>query len=162
MTERVLGTRRIRQLLWNPTPNIQYLCVVSRPLRVICDLDDAPPGVVFEVVGWDPTALKHVIPQVTVYAERLRARFPDLPVAVVTHGSEQFSLLASEKGDYEDLHAQVQALSGEQDVAVHVCGNHASWRGKTAGDFPDYVDVAVAAAEKMGEYRGLGYLVIHL
>jgi intracellular sulfur oxidation DsrE/DsrF family protein len=125
-------------------------------------LAKAPPGVVFEVVGWDPTALKRAIPQVTVYAERLRARFPDLPVAVVTHGSEQFSLLASEKSNYGDLHAQVRALTGEQDVAVSVCGNHASWRGKTAGDFPDYVDVAVAAREKMGEYRGLGYLVIYL
>jgi intracellular sulfur oxidation DsrE/DsrF family protein len=125
-------------------------------------LDAAPPGVVFEVVGWDPTALERVIPQVTVYAERLRARFPDLPVAVVTHGSEQFSLLASEKNNYEELHAQVRSLTGEQDVAVHVCGNHASWREKTAADFPDYVDVAVAAREKMGEYRGLGYLVIYL
>ena len=70
--------------------------------------------------------------------------------------------LASEEDNYGDLHAQVRALTGEQDVAVHVCGNHASWRGKTAADFPAYVDVAVAAREKMGEYRGLGYLVIRL
>ena len=46
--------------------------------------------------------------------ERLRARFPDLPVAVMTHGSEQFSLLASEQDSYSDLHAQVRALSGEE------------------------------------------------
>jgi len=124
-------------------------------------LEKAPPGVVFEVVSGDPDRLNAVVPQVTSYAERLRARFADLPVAVVTHGSEQFSLLASEENDYRDLHAQVRALTGEKDVDVHVCGNHASWRNKTAADFPDYVDVAVAAAQKMGEYRERGFVVIH-
>lgn len=124
-------------------------------------LDKAPPGVVFEVVSGDPDRLNAVIPLVTGYAERLRARFPGLPVAVVTHGAEQFSLLANEQDSYGDLHAQVRALTGEKDVDVHVCGNHASWRNKTAADFPDYVNVAVAAARKMGEYRELGFVVIH-
>jgi intracellular sulfur oxidation DsrE/DsrF family protein len=124
-------------------------------------LDKAPPGVVFEVVTGDPGALNRVIPQLSAYAEQLRARFPNLPVAVVTHGSEQFSLLASEENSYPDLHAQVRALTGEKNVDVHVCGNHASWRNKTAADFPDYVDVAVAAAQKMGEYRERGFVVIH-
>ncbi len=122
----------------------------------ILALDKAPPGVVFEVVTGDPDALNAVIPRVSGYAERLRARFPDLPVAVMTHGSEQFSLLASEQDSYGDLHAQVRALSGEGDVDVHVCGNHASWRDKGAEDFPDYVDVASSAASKMSEYRALG------
>jgi len=120
----------------------------------------APPGVVFEVVTGNPNALNGVIPRVSRYAERLRARFPDLPVAVMTHGSEQFSLLASEQDGYSDLHAQVRALSGEGDVDVHVCGNHASWRNNTAEDFPDYVDVASSASAKMSEYQALGYIVV--
>lgn len=124
-------------------------------------LENPPPGVVFEVVSGDADALNAVIPRLTRYAERLRVRFPGLPVAVVTHGSEQFSLLASESSRYGDLHAQVRVLTGEKHVDVHVCGNHASWRGKTAGDYPDYVDVAVAAAKKMDNYRQLGYVVIH-
>lgn len=123
-------------------------------------LDQAPPGVVFEVVSGDPNALNAVIPQVSRYAERLRARFPDLPVAVVTHGSEQFSLMTSEQDSYADLHAQVRALTGEGDVDVNVCGNHASWRSKTAEDFPDYVEVASSASSKLDEYRTLGYIVI--
>ncbi len=124
-------------------------------------LDKAPPGVVFEVVSGDPDRLNAVIPRVTSYAERLRARFPGLPVAVVTHGAEQFSLLSSETGSYGQLHAQVRALTGEKDVDLFVCGNHASWRNKTAADFPDYVDVAVAAVEKMSEYRERGFVVVH-
>lgn len=119
-----------------------------------------PPGVVFEVVSWQEDALTGIVPEITRYAERLRARFPDLPVAVVTHGSEQFSLMRSEETSYTDLHAQVRTLTGEGAVDVHVCGNHASWRDKGAEDFPDYVDVASSAASKLREYRARGYVVI--
>ena len=122
--------------------------------------DEAPPGVVFEVVGGDPAALNAIIPRVSGYAERLRARFPDLPVAVVTHGAEQFSLLASEENSYTELHAQIRALTGDGGVEVSVCGTHASWRDNTPEDFPDYVDVAVAAPAKINDYRALGYIVI--
>ena len=127
--------------------------------RVVA-MDAPPPGVVFEVVEWQEDALTGIVPEITRYAERLRERFPDLPVAVVTHGAEQFSLMTSNESSYADLHAQVRALSGERDVDVHVCGNHASWRDKGADDFPDYVDVASSAGSKMSEYRSRGYVVI--
>lgn len=123
-------------------------------------MDAPPPGVVFEVVSWQEDALTGIVPEITRYAERLRARFPELPVAVVTHGSEQFSLMTSEQDSYSELHTQVRALTDEGDVDVHVCGNHASWRDKGTEDFPDYVDVASSAASKMSEYRALGYVVI--
>lgn len=123
-------------------------------------MQEAPSGVVFEVVSGDPDALTRIVPRVSAYSERLRARFPGLPVAVVTHGSEQFSLLASEADSYSELHAQVRSLSGEQNIDVHVCGTHASWRDKHPEDFPDYVDVAVAAPAKVNDYRALGYIVI--
>ncbi len=123
-------------------------------------LDKAPSGVVFEVVSGDPDALYAIIPRVSRKAERLRARFPDLPVAVVTHGSEQFSPLTSEEGSYTALHAQIRALTGEGGVDLSVCGTHASWRDNTPEDFPDYVDVAVAAPAKINDYRSLGYIVI--
>jgi intracellular sulfur oxidation DsrE/DsrF family protein len=123
-------------------------------------MDAPPPGVVFEVVSWQEDALNAIVPEITRYAERLRARFPELPVAVVTHGSEQFSLMTSEQDSYSELHSQVRALTGEGSVDVHVCGNHASWRDKGTEDFPDYVDVASSAASKMSEYRALGYVVI--
>lgn len=123
-------------------------------------METAPPGVVFEVVSWQDDALTGIVPEISRYAERLRARFPGLPVAVVSHGSEQFSLMTNEQERYSELHAQVRSLTGEQSVDVNVCGNHASWRGKGAGDFPDYVEVASSAASKMSEYRALGYVVI--
>lgn len=123
-------------------------------------MQEAPPGIVFEVLSGDPDALTRIVPRVSAYSERLRARFPGLPVAVVTHGAEQFSLLASEAGRYSELHAQVRSLTGDRDIDVHVCGTHASWRNNTPEDFPDYVDVAVAAPAKVNDYRALGYIVI--
>jgi len=141
----------IRALAAAPDSDVDRLLALEQP----------PPGVVFEVVSGDPNALNAIIPQVSRYAGRLRARFPDLPVAVVTHGAEQFSLMTSEQDSYADLHAQIQALSGERDVDVNVCGNHASWRNKTAEDFPDYVEVAISASSKLAEYRSLGYIVIN-
>ena len=71
--------------------------------------------------------------------------------------SAEAELLAA---DYEELHAQVRSLTGERDIEVHVCGTHASWRDNTPEDFPDYVDVAVAAPAKVNDYRALGYIVI--
>lgn len=126
----------------------------------ILSLDQPPPGVVFEVVSGDKDALVDVVPRISQYAERLRARFADLPVAVVTHGTEQFSLLSSEAGNYAGLHAQIQSLTGERGVDVHVCGTHASWRDKAPEDFPDYVDVAAAGPATVNDYRALGYIVI--
>jgi hypothetical protein len=114
-------------------------------------LDKAPSGVVFEVVSDDPDALYAIIPRVSRNAERLRARFPDLPVAVVTHGSEQFSPLTGEEGSYTALHAQIRALTGEGGVDLSVCWTHASWRDNTPEDFPDYVDVAVAAPARIND-----------
>ena len=126
----------------------------------VLSLEQAPPGVVFEVVSGNPDALIDVVPRVSLYAERLRARFANLPVAVVTHGTEQFSLLSSEAENYAELHAQIQSLTRERGVDVHVCGTHASWRNKAPGDFPEYVDVVAAGPATVNDYRALGYIVI--
>lgn len=136
------------------------LAMPDEEVARILAMDEPPPGVVFEVVSGDPEALTDVVPRVSLLAERLRERFPELPVAVVTHGTEQFALLASEAGNYAELHAQVRSLTGERDIEVHVCGTHASWRDNVPEDFPDYVDVAVAAPAKVNDYRALGYVVV--
>jgi intracellular sulfur oxidation DsrE/DsrF family protein len=123
---------------------------------------EAPPGVVFEIVTANKGALRSMVPEVSRYAERLRQRFPGLDIAVVTHGAELFSLMESEQDAYSAVHAEVRALTGEQDISVYVCGNHASWRGKSPEDFPDYVEVSPAAPATIDDYRQLGYVVIIL
>ena len=123
---------------------------------------DAPLGVVFEIVQNRETALDFAIPQVKDYAQRLRARFPQLKIALVTHGREQFALLKDNAGKYSGIQSGVRALVKDQDVAVHVCGTHASWYEKHPEDFPDYIDVAPSGPVQIKNYRELGYVLIVL
>ncbi|HEC20595.1 MAG TPA: hypothetical protein ENI97_14855 [Gammaproteobacteria bacterium] len=123
--------------------------------------EDAPFGVVFEIVEGDGDALQWAIPTVNDYVKQLRARFPDIGLAVVSHGSEQFGLMKSEQKDNAQVHKTVQSLVAS-DVPVHVCGTHASWRGKNASDFPDYVDVAPAGPTEIRNYEAMGYVLIEI
>lgn len=124
--------------------------------------DKAPPGVVFEIVSADERALEWAVPKVSGYAEKLRARFPGLPIAVVTHGNEQFALRADAQSRYAALHRQVQALSTRDDVPVHICGAYADMRGVAPEAFPKYVDVAPSGPSQIRAYRDLGYVLVRV
>lgn len=121
---------------------------------------EPPPGVVFELIDSDPTALAQLIPQVRRHIQALRERFPDLPVAVVSHGPEQFALTRAQAPDAPALHGAVRQLVEEQEVPVHVCGAFAARQGVEAEDFPAYVDVAPSGPAQINNYRALGYLLV--
>ena len=123
---------------------------------------DAPPaGVLFEIVTGDAHALDVLLPTAAVQATRLHDRFPDLKIVVLTHGNEQFALLEDERTAQPAVHGQVRSLVASG-IPVEVCGNHASWRGKEADDFPDYVVVADSASAQVVRYRERGYEVVVL
>jgi intracellular sulfur oxidation DsrE/DsrF family protein len=123
--------------------------------------DDAPFGVVFEIVEGDSDALQWAIPAVNRYVTQLRQRFPDIGLAVVSHGSEEFGLMKSRQQENAKVHKTVQSLVAN-DVPVHVCGTHASWKGKSAADFPDYVDVAPAGPTEIRNYEAMGYVRVEV
>jgi intracellular sulfur oxidation DsrE/DsrF family protein len=123
--------------------------------------DDAPFGVVFEIVEGNDDALQWAIPAVNQYVKQLRKRFPGIGLAVVSHGSEQFGLMKDRQKENAKLHQVVQSLVAS-DVPVHVCGTFASWRGKTAKDFPDYVEVAPAGPTEIRNYEAMGYVLIEV
>lgn len=122
----------------------------------ILAMQASPIGVVFEVVEGDGNALDWAIPAINHYVIQLRKHFPDIALAVVSHGSEQFGLMTSRQEEKAELHKTVQSLVAN-DVPVHVCGTHASWRGKKSSDFPDYVDVAPAGPTEIRNYEAMGY-----
>ncbi len=122
---------------------------------------DSPFGVVFEIVEGNDDALQWAIPAVNKYIKQLRERFPDIGLAVVSHGSEQFGLMKNQQKENTAVHTAVQSLVAS-DVPVHVCGTHASWRGKTADDFPDYVDVTPAGPTEIRNYEAMGYVLIEI
>jgi intracellular sulfur oxidation DsrE/DsrF family protein len=123
---------------------------------------EAPAGVVFEVVSGDEDALDQLLPVLKADIKRLRARFPDLPVAIVSHGTEQFALTRENRKNVPKLHAITEQLVSDNAVDVHVCGAHAGWYDVLPEDFPDYVDVAASGPAQINDYRALGYVLIVL
>jgi hypothetical protein len=131
---------------------VEQLLVMSEP----------PPGVAFEIVESDDDDLSWALPLVIAHSERLRARFPGLPIAVVTHGSEQFGLLSTRiEEPYDQIHAAAKGLRADN-IDLHVCGAHAGWYGNTAADFPDYVDFASSAPAQLRDYENFGYEIVPL
>jgi hypothetical protein len=128
----------------------------------LLNAQSSPDGVVFEILEEDEDALTWALPVIRQLAERLRARFPDLPITVVSHGSEQFGLLAAAiEGPLAGIHDGARDLVASR-IELHVCGAHAGWYGNGPEDFPDYIDVAASAPALINDYRALGYEIVRL
>lgn len=125
----------------------------------ILKLETPPFGVVFEVVEGNRNALEWAMPQIKKFSAELRKKFSDIGIAVVSHGKEQFALMKSGKEEFSKVHNTVQSLV-KDDIPVHICGTHASWYGKKANDFPDYIDVAPAGPTQIEHYKDMGYSLI--
>jgi hypothetical protein len=119
--------------------------------------ENTPAGVVFEIVDWDDEYLKRAIPWVNQQIVSLRTRFPQLDIAVVSHGSEQFALLKDADAAYPEIHANVQRLISDHDIKLELCLGHANMRGFNQEDFPDYVDIEVSGPSQIAAYESLGY-----
>lgn len=131
-------------------------------LSRILSAPSAPKGVVIEIVEGDESALRWALPEVERLTAELRAKFPDLPVAVVSHGAEQFALAQGTQSPLAGKirrNAKALAASG---TPLHVCGGHAEARGVSASAFPAYVDVAPSGPAKITEYINQGYELIIL
>lgn len=126
----------------------------------ILTANKAPAGIVFEIVTGEATALEWALPEVQNHIKKLRKQYPDLEIAVVTHGREQFALQTNKNKKFKTVHTITQQLATESNVPLHVCGTHASWRNVTEEDFPDYVDVAAAGPATINDYLALGYILI--
>ena len=126
----------------------------------VLELKEAPSGVVFEIASGNEELLREAIPAITEDIKRLRKRFPDLDVAVVSHGQEQFALTQKNRKQYRKVHEGIQSLVKDANVPVHICETYASWNNIEASDFPDYVDVATTGPAQVNDYRQLGFIVI--
>lgn len=122
----------------------------------------APAGVVFEIVSGESGLLSKLLPRLKNDILRLRKRFPKLPIAIVTHGSEQFDLTSDNIKIESTAHNLVEELVKNNEVDVHVCGTHAGWFNVMPEDFPDYVDVSPAGPTQINDYEELGYELVVL
>lgn len=135
---------------------VALLADSQRAITNILQQNESPVGIVFEIITTDSEGLNWALPLTRSYIKQLREQFPALPIAVVTHGQEQFALQTGESDTHPDVHGQVRSLTGG-DIPVYVCGTYAGWRGLSDEDFPDYVNVAAAGPAQINDYVSLGY-----
>ena len=134
----------------NSDPTISELLNATTP----------PDGVVFEIITDDDDGLEWAIPRTRQYIKQLHEKFPQLAIAVVTHGREMFALQKRDIYGYQDVHNQVQSLIQDEKVSLHACGTYASWQGLADEDFPAYVDVTASGPATINDYVALGYVKI--
>ncbi|MDH5323917.1 MAG: DsrE family protein [Gammaproteobacteria bacterium] len=132
----------------------------AQKIKSILAGDTAPFGVVFEIVESKADDLNWAIPKIKNYVEQLRQRFPDIGLAVVSHGKEEFGLMTDKQKKYAQVHKTVKSLVEDDKVPVHVCGTHASWYNVKPDAFPDYVDVTPAGPTEIANYEDMGYILV--
>lgn len=126
----------------------------------VLDYKHPPAGVIFEIVSDDEDYLWQVLPTVQQDIDRLRARFPKLAIAIVSHGMEQLALTYENREDYAEIQDQVQRLVHEKHITFHVCGTYARMHGVDEDEFPEYIDVAPYGPAQVKSYIEFGYVKI--
>lgn len=91
------------------------------------------------------------------HIQTLRTRYPELAIAIVTHGREQFVLQKDKQQGNRKVHSLTQQLVKEG-VPVHVCETYAERRGVTAEDFPEYINVSSTGPAQINDYVAVDYL----
>lgn len=144
------------------------LCLISvsafpddkAAINKILTQQEAPDGVVFELIGSeDSQYLPNALSKVEKYKDQLKKKFPTIEIAVVSHGAEQFELTSKNAKKENKSHSLVKRINAD-DVPVHICETHASWRGVDAEDFPDYITVSAQGPIQIRQYQELGYILV--
>ncbi len=130
---------------------------VSRLLQA----EQAPDGVVFELISWDQKTWQWAAPMIADLRRQLQQKFPAIDVAVVSHGGEQFQLTKSAAQQQPRAIAQLQSLTDEG-VNLHVCGTHSYWNDVEESAYLDMVDVSPSGPAQINDYIKLGYTHILL
>ena len=142
--------------------SISYAENSTQEIEQILKLKQAPEGIVFEIVTGAANSLEWALPEIQNHIKRLRARFPKLEIAVVTHGNEQFALTIKNDKKYKKIHSLTQQLVQKDNIPLHVCGTYAGWKGVSEEEFPNYVDVTAAGPATINDYISLGYTLIKI
>ena len=128
-------------------------------IDLILSKSTAPDGIVFEVIGSDEEYLSKSLDKIKNYKEQLHKKFPKLDITIVSHGAEQFALTKNNADKFKKTHNKVKRLVAD-DVTVHICETHASWRDVSAEDFPEYISPTPQGPAQIKQYQELGYTLV--
>ncbi len=123
--------------------------------------DPEPEGVVFEIITWQDNAWDWAAPMLSDLTKQLRNRFPDLDIALVSHGNELFDLALEQKNQSRPAMQSLQNLS-DDNVDIHVCGSFAKYKHLGPDDFLAFVDVSPSGPAQINDYIKLGFTRILL
>ncbi len=133
----------------------------SPDFRNLFARQEAPPGVVVELIEWDSNSWQWATPLLIELRERLRQRFPETDLAIVSHGGEQFQLTRERRAEQPEALRQLQGLV-DDGVDLFVCGTHSSWRDVPADAYLEFVRVAPSGPARINDYIDLGYVPVRL
>lgn len=122
----------------------------------LLEADEAPDGVVFELLSWDEKTWTWAAPMINSLRDQLIRKFPRIDVAIVSHGGEQFQLTQARQHEQPQAIAQLAGLTDEG-VNLHVCGTHSSWQDVAQSAYLDMVDVSPSGPAQINDYIKLGY-----
>ena len=124
--------------------------------------NDEPVGVVFELIESDKSTWTWAAPMIKDLKDQLKEKYPDIEIAVVSHGREQFQLIKKRAKRQKAAILILEDLVLKEAVNLHVCGTHSSWYDIPESSYIDIVDVAVSGPAKINDYINLGYQPIQL
>ena len=103
--------------------------------------NDEPVGVVFELVENDKSTWEWAAPMIQDLRIQLKEKYPEIEIAVVSHGREQFQLIKKRAKRQKQAISILEELVNQEQVNLHVCGTHSSWFGIKPSGYIDIVDV---------------------
>lgn len=120
----------------------------------------APEGVVFDIETLEQGALAELSDYIKWQIKTLKQAYPNVDIAVVSHGIEEYALQTSNQSKHEKLHSLFANLVEKDEVSVHVCGAVAGLKNLTQEDFPEFVSYSDSGMAQINDYKALGYQVI--
>lgn len=133
---------------------------VHPDVAALIQAGEAPEGVVFDIETLDKNALNELTAFVVKQVELVKDKYPDVDVAIVSHGTEEYALQQSAQKEYAPIHDMFNQLVSTKEVSVHVCGAVAGLKGLSQEDFPDFVSYSESGMAQINDYKALDYVVI--
>lgn len=146
-------------VLW--TPSIMASQYTNKQVDALIASGHEPDGVVFELMAWGSDTWNWAAPMLNDLRNQLKARYPDIDIAVVSHGSEQFQLTKQAAAEQPQAVQTLTELTGDG-VSLHVCGTHSEWNNISEDSYLDIVDVSPSGPAQINDYVKLGYKKIFL
>jgi len=128
----------------------------------ILTLNEEPPGVVFELIESTGYAWTWAAPKIRSYVSQLREKFPNIDLAIVSHGREQFSLTKKSTSSITEEVSILQNINKQDSVDISVCGSHSLWFNVSRENYLPFINVAESGPALINDYKNLGYINILL